>query len=156
MGYEIRAYIGKTVRSYPEWQLTDVPYPDGSGFHPARDEHGKVMHTDRTEHPFLVYAMVDMCKLGYQDDPLNDLIGKSFRLAKERPKDVHFFYGSDGNTPIKEDSYGAAMHPVPLAELAAAMAAMPDMSYRRLGWIKALIDAMAGDQEQLSVMFFGY
>lgn len=156
MGYEIKAYIGKTCRSFPEWKLTTTPYKDGSGFEPERDEQGAIVCTDRTEHPFMVYAMLDMCKLGYQDDPLNELISQSFQLAKDNSKDVHYFYGSDGNTTIKEDRYGATMHPVPLKELAEALNAMPNLEYRRLRWLKALVDSMVDDKEEMSVMFFGY
>lgn len=48
------------------------------------------------------------------------------------------------------------MHPVPLKRLAETLNDLDDMEYRRLRWLKALVDEMAKDPEELQVMFFGY
>lgn len=157
MGYEIKVYIGKSTSSpMTEWKHTQVPYKDGSGFEIEYDEKGTPVVTGRLLHHFAVYAMVDLCKPGYQDDPLNELIALSFRQALERPDRVDYFYASGSNTEVTEDRYGARMSPVPLVALCAALAAMDDLSYRRLQWLKALADSMLQDSEQLEVMFFGY
>jgi len=157
MGYEIKAYIGKSTNCpMQEMKRTKIPYADGSGFEVERDEKGDVVYTDRWMCYFSVYAMVDMCKLGYQDDPLNELISLSFKQAKENPLQIHYFYASDGNTEVMEDRYGAKMSPVPLVALCAALEALDDLTYRRLKWLKALADSMLNDNENLEVMFFGY
>lgn len=156
MGYEIKVIIGKSCLSHPEWKQSSVPYSDGSGFEPERDTKGNPVLTGRTMQYFMPYVEIDMCKLGYDSDPLNDLIGISFQLARKNQQTVHYFYGSDGNIQITEDKYGAAMHPVPLKDLQTALNAITDMSYRRLKWLKALVDSMADDKEELQAMFFGY
>lgn len=157
MGYEIKILIGKST-NHPSLEIkrTTIPYADGSGFEPERDEKGSYVYTGNTEHWFQIYAMIDMCKLGYQSAPLNDLISESFSLAASKLSQIHFYYSDDGNTHIKEDRYGARMHPVPLKRLAETLNDLDDMEYRRLRWLKALVDEMAKDPEELQVMFFGY
>jgi len=154
MGYEIKVLIGKST-SWPrqEMKRTNVRYKDDSGWEPELDDKGNYVYTDRTEHYFDVYAVMDMCKLGCQSDALNTLIGKSFALAKNNENQIHHFYASDGNTMIQEDRYGSRMHPVSLIELKEALDALPDMDYRRLRWLKALVDEMVKDKEPLQVMF---
>lgn len=156
MGYETKIIIGKST-SHPQRELkhTDVPYKDGSGFELERDDKGNFVPTGNTEHWFQIYATMDMCKLS-GDDPLNELIDISFKLARSHPEQIHFFYADDGNTKIKEDKYGARMFPVPLKDLALALSAISDISYRRLRWLKTLVDEMVKDRESLQVMFFGY
>lgn len=157
MGYEIKAYIGKTDSDGNEWALTKKRYKDGSGFEPQKKD-GQIVYTGRTSHWFQVYAMIDLCKLGYQDDALNRLISDTFKRAKDVSKtDYHFFYGTDGNTEIKEDRYGAPVGVAPLKTVLKAMQSTEDAkTYRRLVWAIALLKSMSKDGEQLEVLFYGY
>lgn len=158
MGYEIKMFVGKVSLRGKEWKLTDKRYDDDSGFEPERDDKGKIVYTDRTEHWFQVMAFVDLCKLGYQDDALNRLISDSFDTAKKHAKtDVHYFYGEDGNKKIVDDLYGAALWPVPVKDVLEAMKKSHGRSkYRRTDWAIALLVAMAKDTEQLEVIFYGH
>ena len=157
MGYEIKVMLGKpSSHTFPEWKRSSTPYADGSGFEPERDENGKPVETGRVMNYFTKYAEVDMCKLGGQDDSLNRLIQHSFSLAKQHPDKVYYFYGRDGNSEVTEDRYGARMHPVPLKDLVRALNDLPDLEYRRLRWLKALVDSMSDDTEEMFAMFYGY
>lgn len=159
MGYEIKIIIGKaTSVKHPEWDLSDKPYKDGSGFEPKRDAKGNILYTGRTECWFQVMATLDLCKLGYQKDPLNDLIAQSHQTAKEQAKTLfHYYYADDGNTKIVEDRYGAALWPVPVKEVLAAMKLSEDAkTYRRLIWAIALLESMVEDSEGLEVLFYGH
>lgn len=157
MGYEIKMIVGKTALSgSPEYaQDKSKPFDDGSGFEWQRDERGNPVPTGRTMHWFQEMAMVDLCKLGYQDDALNRLIADSHKKAKTDPLNVHYFFGSDGNTQITEDRYGSGMTPVPIADVLAAMEKYADY-YRRTRWALALLRSMEEDAEGLEVLFFGY
>jgi len=158
MGYEIKCFIGKSGQASPEWALSDKRYKDDSGFEPLKDAKGNTLYTGRTEHWFQIMAMVDLCKLGYQDDALNRLIHQSHKTAKDAIKtNVYYFYGEDGNTQVKEDRYGDGMWPVPVKDVLEAMKSVEDaQTYRRLVWAIALLEAMAKDPANLQVLFYGY
>lgn len=158
MGYEIKMIVGKTGLAMPEWKRSNRRYEDDSGYEPERDDKGNIVYTGRNEHWFQVMAMIDLCKLGYQDDPLNRIIAQSHKHAKDTTKtDVWFYYADDGNTHINEDHYGAAMSPVPVKDVLAAMKQSADATkYRRLIWAIALLESMSTDPEDLEVMFFGH
>src|SRR3990167_6416697 len=107
MGYEIKLIIGKASALIgDEWKLSNQRYKDDSGFEPEKDAKGKIVLTGRKEHWFQVFATLDLCKIGGEAE-LNRVINASFKRGKEVAKtDVHYFYGEDGNTPIKDDQYG--------------------------------------------------
>lgn len=159
MGYEIKLIIGKaTSVKHREWVLSDEPYADGSGFKPKCDAKGNILYTGRTECWFQVMATLDLCKLGYQKDALNDLIAQAHKTAKEQAKTLfHYYYADDGNTKITEDMYGDGFWPVPVKEVLAAMKQSADAkTYRRLIWAIALLESMAEDREGLEVLFYGH
>lgn len=157
MGYEIRMFVGRQGSPSAELEVDKTrPYEDGSGFEFKKDERGNTVKTGRTEIWFDRYAILDLCKLGYQEDPLNALIASTFEKGKANEATVYFFY--EGNEQVKDDYYGSKMWPVPLSEVLQALNEMPAeaMEYRRLKWAKALLEAMASDPEGLYVMFFGH
>ena len=157
MGYETKIIIGKSTTPTPEWEEDkEHPFDDGSGFPYKMDKLGREIPTGRMETYFSVYAELDLCKLGYQDDELNRLAQKSHDKAKG--KQFWFFYGTDGNTRITEDSYGAGMTPMPIGKVLKAMKASIDKDdpYRRLAWAIALLESMAKDSEGLEVLFYGH
>lgn len=157
MGYEIKMMIGRQGTPSTEYAIDESkPFDDGSGFEYLKDAHGGLVPTGRTKTWFDVFAQVDLCKLGYQEHPLNDLISESFAKARENTATVCFFY--NGDKRVTEDYYGDKFYPVPIAAVWDAMNAMTpeSMEYRRLKWAKALVEAMKDDPEQLQVMFFGH
>lgn len=160
MGYETKIIIGRVGFASKEFELDlTKPHADGSGFEYKNDAAGKPIETGRMEHYFLVYAMLDLCKLGYQDDALNRLQTKSIEQAKRDSKtSVYYFYGEDGNRAIKEDRYGQGLWPMPVAEVLAAMKKSISRSdpYRRLLWAIALLESMKDDAEGLQVLFYGH
>ncbi len=159
MGYEITLIIGRSGHESDEIARDkDLKYSDGSGHPYKKDDNGELVKTGRKECYSMVMATIEMCKLGYQDDPLNDLIKESFDLAKRNDNTSHYFYLGDGNSELREDRYGAAMWPMPIANVHAALVktmagAEP---YRRHAWAEALLGAMKNDSEGLQVMFFGH
>lgn len=158
MGYEIKLIIGKASANVSdEWALTDKKYEDGSGFEPQRDASGGIVHTGRKEHWFKTMATVDLCKLCY-DSPLSSLCADSHKTAKATEKTmVHYFYAEDGNTRVVEDRYGSPMWPIPIRDfLAVAKADADANTYRRLKWAIALLESMADDKENLSILAFGH
>lgn len=158
MGYEIKLYVGKPCLEGDEHARDmDQPYCDGSGYHYKKDEKGNFVPTGRREKYFMVMAMIDLCKLGYQDDALNKLIAQSFEMGKtNKDKLFHYFY--DGNEQVTEDCYGATFWPVPVRYVLDAMKTVQDKDdpYRRLTWAIALLEAMKDDSEQLEVLFYGH
>lgn len=156
MGYEIKMIVGKSSPARNEFKLSSERYDDDSGFKPERDESGNILYTGRKGHWFSVFAEIDLCKLGYQDDALNRLISKSHETAKENnPTEFYFFYGSDGNTEIKDDRYGSFFWPVPVREVLHAIREVGS-DYRRLKWAEALLASMADDMEEIEVIFYGH
>lgn len=158
MGYEIKLYIGKAYRDCEEIARDmSKPYEDGSGFEYQKDKDGNYVKTGRIEKYFSVYAMVDLCKCGY-DSKIYDLSGKSHKLANEnKDKYFYYFYGSDGNSQVVEDRYGDYMYAMPIKDTIKALTADRQKDeYRRYKWAIALLNSMKDDQENLEVLFFGY
>ena len=158
MGYEIKLYIGKT-HSDREEIARDMskPYEDGSGFEYQKDTKGEYIKTGRIEKYFSIYAMVDLCKCGY-DSKTYALSGKSHKLGNEnKDKYFYYFYGSDGNSQVVEDRYGDYMHAIPIQDVIDALIVdSQEDEYRRYKWAIALLNSMNTDQENLEVLFFGY
>jgi hypothetical protein len=157
MGYELKMYVGKPGQRGAELERDkSKPFADGSGYDWKRDAQGKPVPTGRTEVYFMVYAMIELSKIGYSGDPLNRLVSEYFGKANAEAATVHYFYGADGNLAIKEDRYSAKMWPIPLAEVLEAMKASRKAEpFRRIEWAIALLEAMANDGE-MAVMFFGH
>ena len=155
MGYETKLIIGKaTSQPRPELERDlSKPYSDGSGFECKMDDKGRYVETGRLEYYFSVYATIDLCKLGYQDDALNRLAKKSHKGSKSK---VYFFY--EGDKEMREDCYGEKMFPVPVAKVLKAMKASidPQEPYRRLEWAIALLESMVNDSEEIQVLFYGH
>lgn len=160
MEYEIKMIIGRATDARPEIERDlSLKFSDGSGHPSKKDEEGQLVKTGRAERYFMVYAELDLCKLGYQDDALNRLIKKSHEDAKRFwSKEFCYFYGTDGNTEITEDCYGEHFWPVPIEDVLAAIneSIDPKEPYRRLTWAKALLEVMANDSEKLTVLFWGH
>lgn len=165
MGYEITLYIGHRGNPSREIEVDKTqPFEDGSGFHYKRNAKGEYCYTGRTEQWFNVMATIDLCKLGSQDDSLNQLIGETQDKGKDINQESYcYFYASDGNTRVEEDRYGAPLWPAPLDGVAKAVSEAFEASkddhgpegYRRLKWASALLESMKGD-ENLEVIFFGH
>lgn len=160
MGYEIKLLIGKSLlRGDEHAEDKEHPFDDGSGFPYLKDENGDYVKTGRKESWFQIMAELDLCKLGYQDDPLNKLISDTIKKAKDNAdSELLYFYGTDGNTRYTEDRYGDPCGAVAIQEVVKAIHLLPPetMEYRRLKWAKALLEAMADDSEQLEVVFYGH
>jgi hypothetical protein len=160
MGYEIKLIIGRASLLTSDEIKRDLekPFKDGSGYEYAKDEKGGYVKTGRKEHYFQVYATLDLCKLGYQEDELNSLIARSHKEGARQAKTAfHYFYADDGNTQIVEDRYGSKMWPVPVGDVLNAVQRCEDATkYRRLMWAIALLTSMKDDPQGVSVMFYGH
>jgi len=103
---------------------------------------------------FMVYAHVDMCKMG--DSALFNLPW----VNKTPEKEKWYFYApmGDGDTVVDEDRYGDIPRPVPIADVINALREdVTKNDYRRFKWALALLEAMAEDSpEGLSVLMWGY
>jgi len=103
---------------------------------------------------FQIYAMVDLCKPGYDSE--------IFKIDSEnKTPDVKQWYWyaptGDDNIGVTEDRYGAKPKPVPLTDVIHALRLdMQGDDYRRFKWAMALLESMADDNEELSVLFYGY
>jgi len=157
MGYEIKMYVGNLTDPRPEYkQDKENPFKDGSGFPYLKDENGDYVATGRTEQCFFVYAMIDLCKTGYGETPLNNLIDSLHEKAKKE-NTFAYFYDVDGNTKIIDDEYGDLMYPVPLKIVLEAikLTAQNDAGYRRFEWAIALLESMK-EHEEIHVIFYGH
>lgn len=160
MGYEIKLIIGKASLENEELERDlELKFSDGSGHPYKRDEHGLTVKTGRKEHYFMVFGILDLCKLGYQQDAFNALIAKSFATAKDEwPREFYYWYGDgDGDNSITEDRYGSHFWPVPVADVLAALKdSCKAGEYRRTDWAMALLESMAGGEDGIEVLFFGH
>lgn len=98
-----------------------------------------------------VFANVDMRKPGYSSNlrRLNDAT---------KATSVHLYaIMGDGDTSVVEDRYGAELTPIPIQDVinALRMDAKTD-NYRRIHWALALLEAMVIDNENFSVVLWGY
>lgn len=158
MGYELQLVIGKTRHGQEEWKLTNVPYSDGSGFEPERDEDGNIVKTGRTEFYFSSMATLDLSNPGHTSEimKLMDETHRRARIAKQA--ECYGFYGiGDGNTRLFEDRYGDPLYPVPIKTVLAALRKdAKNHEYRRFKWAVALLASMAKDTEELEVLLYGH
>jgi hypothetical protein len=152
MGYELKLFAGKSGHSSREFKCSEVGEIEGSDvYFPAlKDENGKYIETGRTAIYFRVYAMLDLCKPGYE----SNIIKVDWR-NKTKDSVYWYHYGAHGgNRETRDDSYGDYSRPVPVAEVIAALekdAAADD--YHRFSWALAALKAMPADTE---VLFYGY
>jgi len=107
-----------------------------------------------TAHWFKVYAVVDMCKMGY--DTLVATLDAHLPKGSE-PAVYWYAPTGDGNTMITEDSYGDMPKPLPIKTVVEALEKdMENEDYRRFKWALALLKSMEDDPEGLSVLMWGY
>jgi len=103
---------------------------------------------------FMVYAHVDMCKLGMTAVLDLPWVNKTPEVKK------WYWYAptGDGNTIITEDRYGDMPRPVPIADVITALKEdLVNSDYRRLKWALALLESMEENSgEELSVLLWGY
>ena len=127
MGYEIRLYIGRT---------------DGK---PSSMDNG---------HSWLqVYAMVDLCKPGY--DSAIYLLNRG--KVGEPTEPLVFFYAEDGNTSVQEDRYGTKLRAYPIAAVLDAIQSDAQRDqYRRFDWALATLKAIHKDEPSAVVALYGY
>jgi len=95
-------------------------------------------------------AEINMCKLGNASHVYD--LDQTNKSSKEH----WYFYGSDGDTQIKEDHYGHKFKPVPIKEVISALEKDDYQDYRRAQWALALLNAMKDDSEELEVIIYGY
>lgn len=159
MGYEIKLIIGKSGMEGPEFARDKTkPFSDGSRFDYKTDGRGQPVKTGRTGVFFSEYARLDLCKLGYQEDALNALISATQEQGK-KAQSLRFYYFYHGDNQISEDCYDAALWPVPIKTVLAALKASHPKrknSYRRTNWAIDLLSSMVDDVEGLEVIFFGH
>lgn len=157
MGYEIKMLIGRACDVKKELVLDlDHPCDDGSGYPNKLDDEGHSIPTGRLVRYIMPYAEIDLGKVANRDTALTDLVENSHR---EKPSEaVCYFYGSDGNTEIIEDRYGATMLPVPIKDVIRAMSeSYTPGAYRRIDWALALLKSMVDSGNfDLSVVFYGH
>lgn len=159
MGYEIRMYFGKSELQREEIEEDlDHPFDDGSGFPYKTDSSGNYIRTGRLENWFKVFGFLDLCKLGYQTDALNDLIAESHETAREKwDKEFLYFYADDGNTKITKDCYDSPMWPVPVGKVLEALKKSHKKgSYRRTDWGRALLAELEKDPQGVEIIFYGH
>jgi hypothetical protein len=125
MGYEVKLYVGRVSPNM------------------TRDEQRRWFNT---------WAMVDVCKPGYDSE--------TYKLSANH--DIGqpiYIYGADGNTEIAEDCYGKQLKAFPLDDALAALETDNGSTrYRRFQIAVDLlrsVKANAGD-ESLSVFLYGY
>lgn len=102
---------------------------------------------------FAVYASIDMCKLGSD----SSVLALDWQNKNEEGDYWYHFHRSDGDTPTKEDCYGDKPKPVPMKDVIRALEVdIGKEEYRRLRWALGLLKEMANDDENMSVLLFGY
>lgn len=104
---------------------------------------------------FMVYATIDLCKLG--NSALFDLPWEN-----KTPDEASWYWyppTSDGNTIVSEDPYGDIPQPVPIADVISALEEdVANDDYRRLHWALGMLKAMQAEArgEELSVLLWGH
>lgn len=155
MGYETHVMIGFLSEPRDEWEEDkEHPYDDGSGYPPLKDKDGNPVLTGRKRRYFLPDAEIDLMTI--YDTALSRLHDRYAKKAKENTKERVFFYGRDGNTRVMADRYGDPLVPVPLKKiLEAAREDAEESDYRRIHWLRALLESMAEDDEKRTCIFYG-
>lgn len=128
MGYEMRLYIGRT--------------------------NGKPSSLDNGHAWLDVYAMVDLCKPGY-DTSIYEMTGRGAK--KERSEPLVYFFAEDGNTSVQEDRYGDKIQAIPIHKVIEAIQKDAKRStYRRFHWALTMLEAIAKDDPEAVVALYGY
>ena len=160
MGYESTLYIGELYGPEPEYRDDpSKPHDDGSGYAYLRDSNGNPVTTNRVLRYLSSFARIEMCKLGY-DSAILKLVDDSRRSMPDY--EVPYIFGTDGNTRIKEDCYGSRLIPVRLEALLRAVDSdLEREHYRRLYWLKALIEGVlahydSNDRCDLVALHYGH
>ena len=104
---------------------------------------------------FMVYAEVDMCKMGY-DANISKLDWKNTSTS---PEPYWYYFRGESEDKVIEDKYGDKSRPVPIGEVIEALeqdVARDD--YSRFKWALDLLKSMDDSKGYagLSVMFYGY
>lgn len=158
MGYEIKMMVGSICSATEELQKDEgLMYSDGSGHPYKRGKDGQTIPTGRKAFYILSVAEVKLCKLGYQDDPLNRLIKASHTKAKEM-KSTEFHYWYSGEKETEEDCYGENLWPVPIMEVLEAIKTSNTENYCRLHWAQALLESIVAypSYNEVCCYFYGY
>jgi len=155
MGYETHVVIGHLKDPEPEYEEDkDNPFDDGSGYPYKRDENGNLIPTGHTKRRLQPYANLHLCKIS--NSVLGRLHARHLMEVKKNGSEFVFFYHSDGNTEFTKDNYGDPLVPVPLAEvLEVVRKDAEENDYRRFQWLKALLESMKDDPEELTCAFYG-
>lgn len=155
MGYETHIVIGHLQDPEPEYEENrDNPFKDGSGYPYKKDKNGDLIPTGRTKRCLIPYVHVDLHKLYYA---ATDLLHTEYRKkTKENVNEFIFFYHSDGNTEFTEDNYGDPLVPIPFVEVLEAVCKDAEKDdHRRIRWLRALLESMEDDAEELTCVFYG-
>lgn len=159
MGYKIKIIIGKSGIEGPEYAIDkSKPFSDGSGFERQKDSRGQPVKTGRTGVYFREYARMDLCKLGYQDDELNDLISATQKIGKDNSS-LRYYYFYHGDNEVSVDCYNSHFWPVPIRTVLVALKKSHPKrktGYRRTNWAIDLLSSMVDDEEGLEVIFYGH
>lgn len=98
---------------------------------------------------FEIMCMVDLCQCSR-----GSMINGLNRVNKD---DSHGWYWYLGDKRLSEDAYGDRLKPVPIEHVIEALKVdLENEDYRRLRWAIALLESMADDSEEISVLLYGY
>jgi len=152
MGYETRLYVGKsTSLTHDVYKRSDKPEIDGEDvYYPyEKDNEGNLITTGKKSTWFEVMAMIDLCKTGHGSE-----ISK---IDFKNTDESHYWYFYSGNKEIIDDNYGDKSKPIPISVVLEALKKdYQESEYRRFKWAIALLESMAEDKEELSVLFYGH
>ncbi len=152
MGYEIKLIIGCKGSAGKKIERGNIGEIDCGLLHYPllRNEDGSFKYTDIVETYFMIYAEIDLCKLGRDSH-----IGKILTENKS-DKEEFYYFGSDGNTKITEDIYGSKPNEISVAKCIEALRLdVKDSDYRRFKWALALLESMK-DENEISVIWYGH
>ena len=144
MGYETKLIIGKSGMSTQECA------EDSNGNY-IKDDDGELVRTGRTAIFFSDYAQINMCKCGH---------GSNIAAIDFKNKDgdvVWYWFGEDGNKPVKEDRYGESSKPISIGVVIEALKKdIQADEYRRFDWALALLESISKSEPEAEVLFYGY
>jgi len=151
MGYETKLLIVQPGHTGDEYVRSHWVIEGEEPYKPYKeDENGDWIKTGRRETWVNVIATIDLSKCGY-DSEIHQIDWKN------TDKNHHWYwYGSDGNTQIKEDCYEEKSSLIPIdVVLTALKKDAEDSDYRRFKWAIALLESME-DDKTLSILFYGH
>ena len=152
MGYEIKLIIGCKGTTSKKIERSSAGEIDGNCvyFPYIRDGEGSFKYTDVDETYFMVYAEIDLCKLGHDSH-----LGKILTANKDSKKEI-YYYGTGGNVAITEDCYGDKPNEASVGDCVEALKLdIANSNYRRFKWALALLESMQ-DEEDISVIWYGH